>query len=192
MLIMILGLIVFLAPHAVRIVADGWRTRCITRIGLNGWKIAYSVVSIIGFVLLVYGFGLARHYPQVLYFPAPALRHANEALVLLALIVFVAARVPRNHFKATLHHPQSLAVLLWAVGHLLVTGMLHDVVLFGAFGLWGLAAFLAGRARDRAAGTRYPAGTLLGDVLCIVGGSAVWALFAFWLHGWLIGTKPFG
>lgn len=190
--VLILGLILFIGPHCLRIVADGWRTRTIARVGIKRWKAVYSIVSIVGFVLLVYGFGLARQTPQLLYVPAPAMRHANETLVLVALILFVAARVPRNHFKAALHHPQSLSVFVWAAGHLLVNGMLHDVVLFGALGLWGLAAFLAGRVRDRATRAAYPAGTLLGDVLCVAVGVVLWALFAFWLHGWLFGVKPFG
>lgn len=159
---------------------------------MNRWKIVYSVFSVVGFVLLVYGFGLARHTPQLLYVPDAALRHVNAALVLVALILFAAARVPRNHFKAWLHHPQAFGVALWAIGHLLANGMLHDVVLFGAFAAWGLAAFFAGRARDAATHARYPAGGLLGDVLCIVGGGVVWAVFAFWLHTNLIGVSVLG
>lgn len=192
MSLMILGLVLFLGTHSVRILADGWRTRTLARVGAKRWKIVYSTLSIIGFVLLVYGFGLARHTPQVLYVPAPAMRHANALLVLVGLILFAAARVPRNHFKSTLHHPQSLGVALWAIGHLLVNGMLHEVLLFGAFASWGLAAFLAARTRDRASGATYPAGSLLGDALCVVAGGVVWAAFAFWLHTWLIGVSVLG
>lgn len=192
MSILILGLILFLGTHSVRIVADGWRTQTIARIGASRWKGAYAVLSIIGFVLLVYGFGLARHGPQPLYAPVSGGAYVDAVLMLIALILFASAKVPGNHFKAALGHPQAFAVVLWAIGHLLATGMLHDVVLFAPFGLWGAAAFFAGRARDAAAGTAYPAGTLRGDVLCIVGGVVVWALFAYWLHALLIGVKAFG
>ncbi|WP_414057891.1 NnrU family protein, partial [Staphylococcus aureus] len=88
------------------------------------------------------------------------------------------------------HHPQVLAVKTWAFGHLLATGMLHDVVLFGAFLLWAVVLFAASRRRDRREGTVYPPGTLKGTAIAIVGGAAAWAVFAFWLHALLIGVKP--
>ena len=64
---------------------------------------------------------------------------------------------------------------VWAFGHLLATGMLHDVVLFGAFLLWAVVLFIVSRRRDRAAGTMYPAGTLSGDAADVLIGVAVWA-----------------
>lgn len=192
MTILVLGLVLFLGVHSVRIVADAWRTRTIARIGASRWKGAYTLVSITGFILIVYGFGLARHTPQMLYVPVQDLRPVNAALVFVALVFFFAARVPRNHFKAAVGHPQALGVAIWSIGHLLVTGMFHDVVLFGAFGLWALAAFFGGRARDRAAGTTYPAGTVFGDGICAAIACVVWAAFAFSLHEMLIGVKVFG
>jgi len=83
-------------------------------------------------------------------------------------------------------------VKTWAFGHLLATGMLHDVVLFGAFLLWAGVDFIRSRRRDRAAGVTYPAGTLKGDIITVVAGAIAWAVFACWLHGWLIGVKPMG
>lgn len=192
MTILILGLILFLGVHSVRIFADGWRTRTIARVGANLWKGGYTVISLAGFALIVYGFARARHDAQLLYLPALAGKHANALFTLVAFVLFAATHVPRNHFKAVLGHPMALGTVLWAAGHLLSTGMLHDVVLFGAFGIWALAAFFSERVRDRAAGVTYPAGTLRGDFMCVAGGVVVWALFAFLLHAWLIGVKPFG
>lgn len=190
--ILILGLVLFLGVHSVRVVADGWRTRTIAHAGEKRWKGVYAAISLVGFVLIVWGFGLARREPHLLYVPAPAAKHVNALFALVALVLFAAAKVPRNHFKAALGHPQSFGVVIWAVGHLLATGMLHDAVLFGAFAVWGLAAFLAGRTRDRAAGTIYPAGTVRGDAIVLAGGIVVWLAFVFFLHVWLIGVKPVG
>lgn len=176
--------------HSLRIFADGWRTRQIARLGLKRWKALYAVVAIAGFVLICWGFGLARQHPVPLYVPPLWLRHLNALFTLVAFMLFVAARVPRNVFKARLHHPQVLAVKMWAFGHLLATGMLHDVLLFGAFLLWAVVLFIASRRRDRAAGTVYPAGTLRGNVLTVAIGVAAWAAFALWLHLWLIGVNP--
>lgn len=188
--VLILGLVLFLGMHSLRIFADGWRTRQVARLGLKRWKALYALVAIVGFVLICWGFGLARQHPVPLYVPPLWLRHLNALFTLVAFVLFVAARVPRNVFKARLHHPQVLAVKMWAFGHLLATGMLHDVLLFGAFLLWAVVLFIASRRRDRAAGTVYPAGTLRGNVLTVAIGVAAWAAFALWLHLWLIGVDP--
>lgn len=190
MLVLILGLVLFLGIHSLRIVADDWRSRQVVRLGLKRWKALYAVVAIAGFVLLCWGFGLARQQPVLLYVPPLWLRHLNALFTLVAFMLFIAARVPRNHFKAKLHHPQVLAVKVWAFGHLLATGMLHDVLLFGAFLLWAIMLFAASRRRDRREGTVYAAGTVQGDVLVVVIGGALWLAFVLWLHLWLIGVSP--
>lgn len=188
--VLILGLIVFLGLHSIRIVADDWRVRQIERIGLNRWKAFYSIVAIVGFVLICIGFGMARQHPVLLYVPPLWLRHLNSLFMLIALILFAAARVPNNHIKAKLGHPQVLAVKTWAFGHLLATGMLHDVVLFAPFLLWAIVLFQVSRKRDRRNGTAYPLGTVKGTALAFAAGIAIWALFAFWLHTLLIGVNP--
>ncbi len=178
MLILILGLLIFLGAHSLRIFADGWRERQIARLGAKRWKGLFALVSVIGFVLICWGFGLARQQPTLLYVPPLPLRHLNALFTLIAFVLFFAARVPGNHIKAKLGHPQVLAVKVWAFGHLLATGMLHDVVLFGAFLLWAIVLFAVSRRRDRLAGATYPAGTLKGDVMTVLIGVVAWVIFA--------------
>jgi uncharacterized membrane protein len=190
MLVLVLGLILFLGIHSVRIVADGWRTRQIERMGLNRWKGIHSLFAIVGLVLIIWGFILAKHHIIPLYAPPAWLRHLNGLFMLIAFMFFAAARVPNNHLKAKFGHPQTLAVKVWSFGHLLATGMLHDVVLFLPFLVWSIALYAVSRARDRRAGTVYPPGSVKGDVLIVVIGVVVWALFAFWLHTLLIGVNP--
>jgi uncharacterized membrane protein len=120
------------------------------------------------------------------------MRHVAALLMVFAFILFVAAYVPGNWFKAKLHHPQFLSVKVWAFAHLLANGTLIDVLLFGGFLSWAVLGFTAARRRDRAAGTVYAPATARGTAIAVVAGLAVWAVFAFWLHGWLIGVKPFG
>lgn len=190
MTVLVLGLLLFLGVHSTRIFAYDWRSRQLARLGTNGWKGLYALASIIGFVLICWGFGLARQHPVVLYVPPSSLRHLNSLFTLLAFVLVAAAYVPRNHFKAKIGHPMVLGVKIWAFGHLLAAGMLRDVVLFGAFLLWAVVLFIVSRRRDRAAGTSYPAGTVKGDVLSILIGVAIWVAFAFWLHMLLIGVNP--
>jgi uncharacterized membrane protein len=190
MTVLILGLLIFLGIHSLRIFANDWRNRQQVRLGDLPWKGLYSLASIIGFVLIVWGFGLARQHPVLLYVPPLALRHLNALFTLVAFVLLAAAYVPRNHLKARLGHPMLVGVKVWAFGHLLATGMLHDVVLFGGFLLWAIVLFVVSRRRDRKAGTIYPAGSIKGDVLTAVIGVVAWIVFALWLHLWLIGVNP--
>lgn len=192
MWLLILGLVLFLGVHSIRIFASDWRDQQFARLGLKKWRGLYSLISIVGFVLLIYGFGQARLQPVLLYVPPMWLRHLNALFTLVAFILIAAAYVPNNHFKARLGHPMLAGVKIWAFGHLLATGMLHDVVLFGAFLLWAVLDFVVSRRRDRLAGTVYPAGTVRGDAITVLAGLVGWAVFAFALHAWLIGVKPMG
>ncbi|MDI1274930.1 NnrU family protein [Polaromonas sp.] len=192
MAILILGLVLFLGVHSIRIVADGWRTATIGRVGELPWKAVYALLSIVGFVLIVWGFGLARQQPVQLWMPPRGMRHLASLLTLIAFILLAATYVPRNAIKARLHHPMVLSVKVWALAHLLANGNLAHMVLFGAFLVWAVLSFRAARARDRAAGTVYPAGTVAGTGITVVVGAAAWAVFAFWAHGYLIGIRPIG
>lgn len=192
MSILIVGLLIFLGMHSIRMFADGSRTKVIARHGANTWRAIYSVVSIGGLVLIVWGFGLARQQPELIYAPVPALRHANMLFTLLAFVLVAAAYVPRNHIKAAIGHPMLAGIKLWALGHLLATGFLHDLVLFGAFLLWAVADFVVCRRRDRQNNVTWPAGTLAGDAITVTIGIAAWAAFAFWLHLRWIGVSPLG
>lgn len=189
---LILGLVLFLGVHSVRIVADGWRTQMRARLGEGAWKGLYSVASVVGLVLVVWGYGLARQQPVVLWNPPVGMRHAASLLTLIAFVLLAAAYVPRNVFKARLHHPMVLSVKVWALAHLISNGNLADVVLFGAFLLWAVLDFRAARQRDRAQNTVYAPGTAAGTGIAVVVGTAAWAGFAFWAHVWLIGVAPLG
>lgn len=190
--LMILGLVIFLGVHSVRLFADPWRTKQVARMGLNAWKGLYSVVSLIGFVLLVLGYGIARQSPVLLWVPPFWLRHVTALLTIPAFILFACAYLPGTRIKKAIGHPMVAGVKTWAFAHLLSNGSLHDVVLFGAFFVWSLVMYRASRQRDRAEGRVYLAGTVSRDITAIIIGLAAWAAFAFWLHALLIGVRPMG
>lgn len=192
MAMLILGLVLFLGVHSVRIVADGWRSAQIAQRGEGLWKGLYTVASLAGFGLIVWGYGQARGAPVVLWAPMAWTRHAAALLMLLAFVLLAAAYVPRNAIKARLHHPMLLATKTWALAHLLANNTLADVLLFGSFLVWAVSSFRAARARDRVAGTVYPPGTLVRTALTVVIGLAAWAAFAFWAHEAWIGVRPIG
>lgn len=189
---LLLGLVVFLGVHSVRMVSDTWRTQALGRWGEGAYKGVYSLLAAVGLALIVWGFSVARETPVVLWTPPASMRHLAALLTLLAFILLAAAYVPGNVIKARWHHPMVLGVKTWALAHLLANGNLAHVLLFGAFLLWAVANFIACRKRDRALGITYPAGTAKGTGLTVVVGVAAWALFAFVLHGLLIGIRPIG
>lgn len=192
MSLLLAGLALFLGVHSVRIFADDWRTARVARMGPLAWKGIYSVVSLAGFVLLVYGYGMSRQSPVDLWLPPVWTRHLAALLTLPVFILFAAAYIPGTRIKEKLRHPMILGVKAWAIAHLLSNGRLGDVVLFGAFLLWAILDFRAARQRDRAQGTTYAAGGTARDIIVVVIGLAAWAAFALYLHGPLIGVRPFG
>jgi uncharacterized membrane protein len=192
MLILIVGLVLFLGVHSARVFAPAWRAQFVAQRGANAFKGLYTVVSLLGFVLLIWGYSLARQQPTVLWVPPVAMRHVAALLTLVAFVFLAAAYVPGNAIKAKLHHPMTLGVKVWALAHLLSNGNLADVLLFGGFLLWSVLVFRAARQRDRAERIQYVAGVALPTVVAVAVGVVAWVVFALWLHGWLIGVRPFG
>jgi uncharacterized membrane protein len=192
MTVLILGLILFLGLHSVRIFAEGWRVRQIAQRGERSWKGLYSVASIVGFGLIVWGWGLARLDPVALWTPQIWARHLASLLMLVAFILLVAAYVPKNGIKAAVHHPMVLGVKVWAFAHLLANHTLADLLLFGSFLVWAVLDFRAARARDRIGHVSYAPGTMAGTAITLLLGVGVWLVFAFWAHAWLFGVSPFG
>ena len=189
---LVLGLVIFLGAHSVRMVAGGWRTRTRSSLGEGAYKGIYALVSLLGLALIIWGFGAARQQPVQLWSPPVAMRHVAALLTLIAFVLLAAAYVPGNGIKARVHHPMVLGVKVWALAHLLATGTLAHVVLFGSFLAWAVWNFIASRKRDRADDVQYPPGRAGATVLTVVAGLGAWAVFALLLHGLLIGVKPLG
>lgn len=189
--LLLLGLLIFLGSHSVRIVADGWRNAMVARFGPWGWKALFSLPSLLGFALLAWGYAETRAAPVVLWLPPTWTRHLASLLTLPAFVLIAAAYIPGNRLKATFGHPMVAGVKLWALAHLLTNGNLADVLLFGGFLVWAAFSFRAARRRDRAAGTTYLAGPAARTAWTIIVGITLWASFAVLLHAPLIGVRPF-
>ena len=189
---LIVGLLLFLGVHSTRVFANDWRNQTLARIGEKPFKGVYAMLSIVGFVLLVWGYGQARQQGVMLWNPPVAMRHLAALLTLVAFILLAAAYVPGNQIKAKLHHPMVLGTKVWALAHLLANGSLADTVLFGGFLVWSVLLFSASRKRDRRSQTVYAPGNAGATAVTVAAGAVAWAVFAFWLHRVLIGVSPFG
>ena len=188
MTLLILGLILFLGVHSVSIVAPGWRDAMRARLGEGPWKGLYSLVSVVGFALLIVGYGAARAQPELLYVPPAWLRHAAMLLLVPVFPLLLSAYLP-GRIKSAAKHPMLLAVKLWAAAHLLSNGSVADVLLFGGFLAWAVADRISMKHRVQRP-LPGPAPSPRNDVIAIVAGLAIYLVFVFGGHAWLIGVSP--
>ena len=192
MFVMIAGLVLLLGVHSVRIFAEDWRNRQIAEHGENVWRAVYSLASLVGFGLIVWGFGMARQDPLPVWHPPFWLRELAILLNAVAFFLVAQAYGPRGPLSARLGHPMVLAVKVWAIAHLMANGNLADIVLFGSILTWAVADFSAARRRDRQAGTVRVAGPWRNDLVPGAVGLLIWAAFLVKLHAWLIGVSLLG
>ena len=190
MVVLILGLVIFLASHSVRIFAPAWRRSMIARLGEGPWKGLYSLVSLVALILIVWGYGLSRLDPVVVWEPPVWTRHMAILLNLIAFILLAVFIVPSGRLKARFGHPMILGVKVWAFAHLLANGTLADVLLFGSLLVWAIVDYAASRRRDRAGGKVYVAGPARNDAFAVVLGVGLWAALLWRVHQWVIGVHP--
>lgn len=194
MLLFIVGLVLFIGVHLVRVVAPGLRTSVIESRGAMAWKGLYSVASLITFALLVYGYSEARLSASniLIWSPPKWTAHLNMTLMLFAIIFLVASQVPAGRIARAVKHPMVLGVKIWALAHLLVNGTLVDMILFGAFLAWGVILRI-NYARGQRAGTLMPRAFVSGryDAIVLVISAVVYVAILMFLHEYIIGVSPF-
>ena len=187
---LIAGLALFLGAHSAQIFAAGWREGLVRRLGAGPWKGLYSLVSLTGFGLIIFGYSQTRGGAPLYGLP-PALTPITFALVSLGFICVVAAYWPSNHIKLWLGDPMVFGVGLWALGHLLVNATPAALALFGAFLVWAIVDYVSLRGRASAPAAAATA-KVQNTVFVFIVGSAVAGIFAIWLHKLLIGVSPLG
>jgi uncharacterized membrane protein len=187
---LLFGLIVFHGLHLVPTV-PGLRASARERMGANAYLIAFSLISLIGLVLIVMGYGeargLARANPQ-LWVPPVWTKHIAMLLMLPAMILIVAAYIP-SRIRTAVQHPMLAAIKLWAFAHLLVRGDLASVLLFGSFLVYGIYDRISVKKRVALGPLGAKTGTVQGDITAIAIGLALYAFMLVWGHGALIGVK---
>ena len=191
MVILLMGLGLFLGVHSTRVFAENSRTNFIKKHGEGIYKSLYTLFSLAGFGLIIWGYSLIRVSAPELWWPALWLRHIAALLMAFSMIFLVSAYIPGNRIKAVVGHPMLIGVKIWSIAHLISNARLADMVLFGTFLIWAVLAFRAARRRDRLANVHYPVKGWTVDTLTVLLGLSLWGIFAFYLHAWLIGVRPF-
>jgi len=187
MTVLILGLALFLGIHLTTALPRK-RHKLVRQLGEKKYKLVFSIFAIVGLVLIIIGYAMARPTAMVLYEPPFELRHLAMLLVLIAFLLLPAARLS-GHIRYWLRHPQILAVKLWAFAHLLVNGDLASFLLFGSFLAWGIFDRISLKKREQfgLVRTRNFSPKITHDILTVVIGAGLYAAFAFYLHGLLFG-----
>lgn len=190
MTLLILGLVLFLGAHIFTTLRAP-RAAAIARLGEGGYKGAYSVVALIGLVLIAYGFGVYRAGGWINVWNPPVWTRHFALLVNLPVFILLAVGKRPSWLLALTKHPMLLAVKLWASAHLLANGDLGSMLLFGGFLAWAVLARISAKRRPeeiaRLAAIGRPAFGRR-DIIAIVAGLAVYAATVLWLHPLLIGV----
>ncbi len=187
---LVLGLVIFLGLHSTRIAAEPLRAQAIARLGEGPWKGLYSLLSAIGFVLIVWGFAQARSDAVLLWTPPEGARHATIALMFVSMLLLAGYFFKQSHIAVAVHHPMVWSVAVFGLAHLIANGSAADVVLFGAFFVWALADLASSYARDRRNSVVYAEPNWGATIGAIVVGLVLWVVIALWLHLWLFGVAP--
>lgn len=185
-LLLLAGLAIFFGTHAVRMLAPNWRNAQVAA-NERRWKGLYSLVSLIGFVLLVWGYALYRPIAPQLYPPPEWARPITYILVWLGLVTLSAAYTPPGRIRSILQHPFLTGVILWSMGHLLANGDAAGVLVFGAFLIYSVWNIVAVQGRDLPRATFV---TYRGDLFAVAVGTVAFVLLILWLHQWLFGVSP--
>lgn len=184
MYFLIAGSVLFFTAHLYSALRSRLPGRDLRKnIGDAKFMSAYSLISGIGFALMIWGFSLAGDTSAV-YQPPPWGRHVTLALMLPALILIAAVYSPRGHIKKFVKHPMLLAVILWSAGHLLSNGELKSVILFGGFLIFALVDRIAVMGRFKSVKRVSPAG----DLIAIIVGASLYYAFLQYLHEPLMGV----
>lgn len=181
------GLVIFFGAHGFSIVRRRDGSGIADRIGRSAYMGAYSLIAVVGFVTMAWGFAYLK--PWILIYTPPSWgRHVTMALMLPALVLIVAAYMPPAGFiRKAARHPMLLAVKLWSFGHLWANGDLAGIILFGSFLTFGVLDRIAVKRRgDNGAAVAKP--NVLGDLLSIAVGLALYLLLAYELHYTLFGV----
>ena len=184
MLLLICGLALFIGVHLLTTMT-AVRAGLVERLGANGYKGLYSLGVAAGLVLIVYGYGQAPVVP--VWFPPAWTRHVAMLLMLPVFPLLVLSQLP-GRLKTTIHHPMLLAVMLWAIAHLIAKGTQASMLLGGALLAWAAYDFISVRQRERAGLVRIATGPVRNDVVAVCLGLALYVAMILWGHQALIGV----
>lgn len=174
------GTFLFFFAHSISMISEKWRDDRVQNWGAMRWKAVYSVVSIVGFVLICWGYGLARQNPIILFDPHPYTRYFSIILMLPVFPLFLAASFP-GKIKTRFKHPLLVATKIWAFCHLISNGTLADTILFSSFLVWAILNRISMKRREQRPILGAP-DSKYNDIIVVTLGIAIYVCFVLWIH----------
>ena len=143
MTIFIIGLVLFFGVHLIPLTP--LKPALQRTFGANPYKGLFSLVSLVGLGLAIYGFSMLRSGPAAfpIYWPPEWAKSVTTVIVLLAFIC-LGAYHGKGYLKKWLRHPMSIGVALWSAGHLISNGRQAAVILFSCFLAYALLDIVVG------------------------------------------------
>ena len=182
------GLIVFFAVHLLPLM-PGLRVGIRDSVGSNAYMGLFSLLSLVGLVLIVVGYGDLRTSVAAnpeLWSPPTWTRHIAFLLMIPSMILLVSAYVP-SRIRDAVGHPMLAAIKIWALAHLSANGDLASVILFGSFLAYAVIDRISVKRREARGPLGDRTGGLSGDVTVVAVGLLAYAAMLFFAHEWLIG-----
>jgi uncharacterized membrane protein len=185
MFILFLGIIIFLGVHSLTTFRET-RTGLIERFGFGAYKTVYSVVSLIGFLLIVWGFSRYRAEGLIpLWSPPEWSRYVAIILMWFAFVALASSNPAPGRIRGWLRHPMLVGIKIWALAHLLANGDAGGLLLFGSFLAWAIFDRIAVKKRGDRGAPRSTSFTRA-DAISLAIGTLVYVVVLF-LHPFLFG-----
>jgi uncharacterized membrane protein len=188
---LLLGLALFIGTH-VFVTLRGARAAVVDTIGERPYKALVAVLSVVGILLIGFGFGKYRASGWIdVWYPPHWTYYVTELLMWPASIFVVAAYIRGNIWRQ-LKHPMLVGIKTWAVAHLISNGDLGSIILFGSFLLWAGYDRASLKYRTDPGSPALPVNGRRNDVIAIVVGTVLYVLLGLFFHPLVVGHAVFG
>ena len=186
----VVGLVLFFGAHYYSAFRSRAPQRDIKqRMGEKPYMAVYSLISLLGFAMLIYGYGQSE-VNNFLYAPRYEFKWLSLCLMLPAFILLTAAYVPGARITSLVKHPMLLGVALWAVAHLLLISHQAAVWLFGSFLLFAIIDFISASKRGPPATGAITLAWEKYDLWAVIIGTTLYLIFLYWGHQAVFGVSP--
>ena len=181
---LVAGVLLWSITHLMKSVTPGLRGSIQGAIGEGPHKGLVALILLAALALMIFGW---RSTPAEFVYDPPAWgRHANMALMFIAILLIGAAQGV-SRIRQRIRHPMLTGVLLWAVGHLLANGDDKSLVLFGGLGLWALVSIIT-VSRNEGTWTKPARVASIGRELLSLGIVAILYVVLIFFHPWIAGV----
>jgi uncharacterized membrane protein len=188
---LVLGLVLFIGIH-VFVTLRGARAAVVDTIGKWPYRALFAVLSVVGILLIGFGFGKYRASGWIDVWYPPRWTYYVTQLLMWPASIFVVAAYIRGNIWRQLKHPMLVGIKTWAVAHLISNGDLGSIILFGSFLIWAGYDRVTLKYRTDPGSPALPVNGRRNDVIAIVVGTVLYLLLGLVFHPLVVGRAVFG